>query len=207
MTCRVLVLAPDGLSVEARILLDSASSPSFASERLAQTLRLPRSTQSFKISGIAGISHQSPYRHVQQIPLELLDQARDTGIYEDIWSAKFRLTACYRPPQLKRTGYPYRSKTTLQVRLTLSRHTILPDSSCLLTLHPFLDSFGLLRVGGRERTILQSTASHLTWKDLVMWLLIHVLLYAGPQLGTWSSFPNCRISPGHPFYNPWMCDP
>ena len=57
MTCRVLVSAPDGTCVEARALLDNASSASFATERLAQTLQLPRSKQRASISGIAGISH------------------------------------------------------------------------------------------------------------------------------------------------------
>ena len=59
MTC-VLVNAPDGTSVEARALLDNASSTSFISERLAQSLCLPRANQSAKISGIAGLSHSSP---------------------------------------------------------------------------------------------------------------------------------------------------
>ena len=35
MTCRIVVYAPDGSSIEARALLDSASSASFVSERLA----------------------------------------------------------------------------------------------------------------------------------------------------------------------------
>ena len=56
MTCRVLVESPDGLSVEARGLLDSASSSSFMSERLAQSLRLRRSPSNVKISGITGLS-------------------------------------------------------------------------------------------------------------------------------------------------------
>ena len=60
MTCRVRVSAPDGTSVEARALLDNASSASFISERLAQSLCLPRTNQSAKISGIAGLSHKSP---------------------------------------------------------------------------------------------------------------------------------------------------
>ena len=59
MTCRVLVSAPDGTSVEARALLDNASSASFVSERLAQTLRLPRFNQKARISGVAGLSHHS----------------------------------------------------------------------------------------------------------------------------------------------------
>ena len=60
MTCCVLVNAPDGTSVEARALLDNASSTSFISERLAQGLCLPRANQSARISGIAGLSHSSP---------------------------------------------------------------------------------------------------------------------------------------------------
>ena len=43
MTCRILIDAPDGSSVEARAILDSASSASFVSERLSQALCLPRS--------------------------------------------------------------------------------------------------------------------------------------------------------------------
>ena len=46
MTCRVLVSAPNGPPVEARALLDSASSASFVSERLAKSYlaraRIPR---------------------------------------------------------------------------------------------------------------------------------------------------------------------
>ena len=60
MTCRILVHAPDGSPVEARAILDSASSASFISERLSQSLCLPRSKQNANISGIAGISCNSP---------------------------------------------------------------------------------------------------------------------------------------------------
>ena len=63
MTCRILVSAPDGTSVEARAVLDSASSASFISERLAQSLCLPRSNQNARISGIAG-SHKSPIQSI-----------------------------------------------------------------------------------------------------------------------------------------------
>ena len=63
MTCRILVSGSDGSPVEARALLDSASSASF-SERLAQTLRLPRSSHSARISGIAGLSHKSPIQSI-----------------------------------------------------------------------------------------------------------------------------------------------
>ena len=69
MTCRVLVDAPDGSAVEARAILDSASSASFVSERLTQTLCLPRSHQSTKITGIAGLSHGSPLRCIASVKM------------------------------------------------------------------------------------------------------------------------------------------
>ena len=64
MTCQLLVNVPDGSVVRARALLDSASSTSFVSERLALTLRLPRSSQNISISGIAGLSHDSPLHSI-----------------------------------------------------------------------------------------------------------------------------------------------
>ena len=60
MTCQLLVHAPDGTRYQARGLLDSGSSTSFISERLAQTLRLPLSTQHIRISGITGMSQRGP---------------------------------------------------------------------------------------------------------------------------------------------------
>ena len=69
MTCRVLVEAPDGSSVEARAILDPASSASFVSERLAQSLFLPRSRQGVQISGIAGLSHNSPLQSVASLTI------------------------------------------------------------------------------------------------------------------------------------------
>ena len=64
MTCQLLINAPDGSVVRARGLLDSASSTSFVSERLAQALRLSRSSQNISISGVAGLSHNSPLHSV-----------------------------------------------------------------------------------------------------------------------------------------------
>ena len=55
MTCQILVETPQG-TVKARALLDSASSASFVSERLAQTLQLQRLSQSAKICGIANLN-------------------------------------------------------------------------------------------------------------------------------------------------------
>ena len=55
----MLVDVPDGTSVEARALLDYASSAAFISECLTQSLFLPRSSQNLRISGVAGLSHGS----------------------------------------------------------------------------------------------------------------------------------------------------
>ena len=67
--CRVLVDAPDDSSVEARAILDSVSSASFVSQRLSQSLRLPRSRQGVQISGIAGLSHNSPLQAVASLSI------------------------------------------------------------------------------------------------------------------------------------------
>ena len=64
MTCRVLVDAPDGTSVEARALLDCASSASFISELLARSLCLAQSSQNVRISGAAGLSQSSRYQSI-----------------------------------------------------------------------------------------------------------------------------------------------
>ena len=59
MTCRVRVKSPNGSFVVARALLDSASSASFISERLAQSLNLHRTKRDVVISGVAGLAHRS----------------------------------------------------------------------------------------------------------------------------------------------------
>ena len=64
MTCQVVVKAPDDSLVKARALIDSGSSASFVSERLAQSLNLSRSHQNLRISGVAGLSQQSQRQSV-----------------------------------------------------------------------------------------------------------------------------------------------
>ncbi len=59
MTCRVSVSMAHGFTTHARALLDSASSNSFISERLAQHLHLPRSRLLAQVAGIRCVSHQS----------------------------------------------------------------------------------------------------------------------------------------------------
>ena len=59
LTCRVTVVSPEGRSIEARSLLDSASSTSFISQRLVDYLHLPCSLQNTKISGVAGLTRTS----------------------------------------------------------------------------------------------------------------------------------------------------
>ena len=56
MTCKVQVIGPSGYTTYARALLDSASSTSFITERLAQHLRLHRTHHSLNISGKGGIN-------------------------------------------------------------------------------------------------------------------------------------------------------
>ena len=56
MTCQVRLTASDGSTTIARALLDSASSTSFVTERLAQHLHLPRQYCYTQISGIGSIT-------------------------------------------------------------------------------------------------------------------------------------------------------
>ena len=59
MTCCVLVIARDGSFVETRALLDNASSASFISERLDQSLLLPRFSQHVQVPGIGCFSQKA----------------------------------------------------------------------------------------------------------------------------------------------------
>ena len=76
MTCRVLIHAPNGSSVEARALLDNASSASFVTERLAQNLCLPRSSKHVSISGIAGIAHRSSSHSISHFAVSAVRSPR-----------------------------------------------------------------------------------------------------------------------------------
>ena len=77
MTCQVLVHSPDGIALKARALLDSGSSTSFVSDRLAQNLHLLKTSQDIKISGIAGISHHSPLHSVINFDISPLHTKSD----------------------------------------------------------------------------------------------------------------------------------
>ena len=59
MTCQVLIIAPNDLSVRVRALLDSGSSASLISERIVQSPRLSCTKQKVSVSGIGGISHDT----------------------------------------------------------------------------------------------------------------------------------------------------
>ena len=69
MTCRILVTSPNGSSTEARALLDNASSASFITQHLAQSLNLPSSRQSIHVSGIAGVSPGGPAQTVASLQI------------------------------------------------------------------------------------------------------------------------------------------
>ena len=56
MTYLVLVIAPDGSTVNATAVLDLGSTV-FVSERLAEILQLPRSQQQGTIYGVANLAH------------------------------------------------------------------------------------------------------------------------------------------------------
>ena len=72
----------------------------------------------------------------------------------------------------------------------LKSHSAIPDTSCLMPLRPFLDSLGLIRVGGREQHSKALVSSQhpiiIHGKHPVAHLLIrseHLrLIHAGPQL-------------------------
>ena len=55
MTCRIRLIADNGSSVEARALLDSASSTSFVSKRLTQLLRLGCKKRNISVSGVGDL--------------------------------------------------------------------------------------------------------------------------------------------------------
>lgn len=71
MTCCVSVLTPDGSFVEARALLDNASSASFISEYLhvVQSLSLPCFNQHTRVSGIGGVSQRAPILSVSSFQI------------------------------------------------------------------------------------------------------------------------------------------
>ena len=73
--------------MEARAILDSASSASFVLERLSQSLRLPRSRQDVQISGIAGLSHNSPRQAITSLTISSVRSP----------SNKFKVTAVVVP--------------------------------------------------------------------------------------------------------------
>ena len=58
MTCYVRVNSPNGSHAIATVLFDSASSASFVSEHLAQSLCLPQTKRDVVISGIAGLAYR-----------------------------------------------------------------------------------------------------------------------------------------------------
>ena len=64
MTCQVTLISPHGSSRKARVLLDSGSSASFVSERMARSLNLPCSRQATRLFGVAGLAHGSPSHFV-----------------------------------------------------------------------------------------------------------------------------------------------
>ena len=90
MTCQVRINAPDGTSIKARALLDSGSTTSFVSERVVQSLELSRRSQCLTVSGIGGISHNSPLSSVSTFEVSSLHSPK----------AKYAITAIVVPRDL-----------------------------------------------------------------------------------------------------------
>ena len=67
MTCQVIVESPNGQKMKVRALLDSASTASFISERLVQSLGISRSRQRVTLSGVAGLSSSSNCKSVSTV--------------------------------------------------------------------------------------------------------------------------------------------
>lgn len=65
MTCQVMVKSSQRM-VKTRALLDTGSSASFVSERLAQALHVSRHSQNARICGIAGLQHSNGKQSVTQ---------------------------------------------------------------------------------------------------------------------------------------------
>ena len=72
MTCQVQITAPDGSSIKARALLDSGSTMSFVTERIVQSLGLPRRSQKLTVSGIGGMVSKSSQSSVSSLNVSSL---------------------------------------------------------------------------------------------------------------------------------------
>jgi hypothetical protein len=81
MTCKALISGPSGYAIEARCLLDNASSASFISERIAQALRLPRTHQSVSVSGIEGLSNCVKSRSVSRVTISPVGNSNKRFIF------------------------------------------------------------------------------------------------------------------------------
>ena len=62
MTCQAQVNTPEGTTMQARALLDLASSTSFITKHLAWQLQLPRKNRRIQVAGISGVVHD-PLSH------------------------------------------------------------------------------------------------------------------------------------------------
>ncbi len=97
MTCLIRVSSATGpSSLEARAILDSASSVSFISEHLAQSLHLPRSHQVAQISGVAGLSHKSPSQSVANF---VVSSVQPSGAKFDVTGVVVPRVTCDLPLQ------------------------------------------------------------------------------------------------------------
>ena len=111
MTCRVLVDSPDGTSVEARALLDCASSAFFISERLARSLCLAQSSQNVRISGAAGLSQSSRFQSIASFSIS----SGPTGKKIDVTGIIVQRVTCDLPLHLVTLDANWKHLTDIQL--------------------------------------------------------------------------------------------
>ena len=111
MTCRVVVSNSTGSSVECRALLDSASSASFVTERLAWFLCLRCFYRKAKIFGVAGLSHTSPTQPFAKFVVSSLQEPTYTRS-GDVTAVTLQKRICKNDKIILSYEIHYRNKNT-----------------------------------------------------------------------------------------------
>ena len=100
MTCRVKIVGPDGSTTQARALLDSVSSASFITERLAQRLCLAHRSHSINIGGISATSNQLLSRGITNFDIARPDSKGKLVAVEELILSKITPTLPLHPVSL-----------------------------------------------------------------------------------------------------------
>ena len=76
MTCKILVTGPQGVLFTARALIDTGAGVSFITERLANTLQLPRTVRNVQVCGISGQAVDQPATSTVQFKVSPISYAK-----------------------------------------------------------------------------------------------------------------------------------